>query len=270
VELNAAGWTQATFINVDTQLLNARTYERFLEQFSRAVEEAKKFEGQPMSPASRRSIDLLKLGVSAPAPDDAAKRAELATILTGMEARYGSAKYCKDGGKDCRDEVQLKTVLEQSRNYDELLDAWRGWHDQARALRGDYTRYVSLANEGARELGYQDLGAMWRSGYDMPADDFTREAARLYSQVEPLYKDLQCFARGRLARQYGEDRAMGRGLFAAGAVSWREPGRRRRCAGRPELRPGADDEVGRVVLHVDRLPAAAGDVLGALDAFPAA
>jgi peptidyl-dipeptidase A len=159
-----------------------------------------------MSPASRRSIDLLKLGVSAPAPDDAAKRAELATILTGMEARYGSAKYCKDGGKDCRDEVQLKTVLEQSRNYDELLDAWRGWHDQARALRGDYTRYVSLANEGARELGYQDLGAMWRSGYDMPADDFTREAARLYSQVEPLYKDLQCFARGRLARQYGEDR----------------------------------------------------------------
>jgi peptidyl-dipeptidase A len=206
LELNAAGWTQATFINVDTQLLNARTYERFLEQFSRAVEEAKKFEGQPMSPASRRALDLLKLGVSAPAPNDPAKRAELATILTGMDARYGSAKYCKDGGKDCRDEVQLKTVLEQSRNYDELLDAWQGWHDQARALRGDYARYVELANAGARELGYQDLGAMWRSGYDMPADDFTREAARLYRQIEPLYRDLQCFARGGLARQYGEDK----------------------------------------------------------------
>jgi peptidyl-dipeptidase A len=206
LELNAAGWTQATFINVDTQLLNARTYERFLEQFSRAVEEAKQFEGKPMTPASRRALDLLKLGVSAPAPDDAAKRAELATILAGMEAKYGSAKYCKDGGKDCRDEVQLKTVLEQSRNYDELLDAWQGWHDQARALRGDYTRYVELANEGARELGYKDLGAMWRSGYDMPADDFTREAARLYRQVEPLYRDLQCFARSRLARQYGEDK----------------------------------------------------------------
>ena len=206
LELNAAGWTQATFINVDTQLLNARTYERFLEQFSHAVEEAKQFEGKPMTPASRRALDLLKLGVSAPAPDDAAKRAELATILAGMEAKYGSARYCKDGDKDCRDEVQLKTVLEQSRDYDELLDAWQGWHDQARALRGDYTRYVELANEGARELGYKDLGAMWRSGYDMPADDFTREAARLYRQVEPLYQDLQCFARSRLARQYGEDK----------------------------------------------------------------
>ena len=163
-----------------------------------------------MTPASRRAIDLLKLGVSAPAPDDPAKRAELATILAGMEAKYGSAKYCKDGGKDCRDEVQLKTVLEQSRNYDELLDAWQGWHDQARPLRGDYTRYVELANEGARELGYKDLGAMWRSGYDMPADDFTREAARLYQQVEPLYRDLQCYARGRLAQQVRRGQGAGR------------------------------------------------------------
>jgi peptidyl-dipeptidase A len=206
LEINAAGWTQATYITVDTQLLSAKAYERYLEAFSRAVEQAKQFEGQPMSPASRRAIELLKLGVSAPAPDDPAKRAELATLLAGMEAKYGSATYCKDDGKDCRDEVQLKKVLETSRDYAELLDAWKGWHDQARALRDDYERYVALANEGARELGYRDLGAMWRSGYDMPADDFSKEAARLYTQVEPLYKDLQCYARARLAQKYGEDR----------------------------------------------------------------
>jgi peptidyl-dipeptidase A len=97
-------------------------------------------------------------------------------------------------------------VLETSRNYDELLDAWQGWHNAAKPLRADYQRFVELANEGARQMGYADLGAMWRSGYDMPADDFTKEAARLYSQVEPLYKDLQCYARGRLARKYGEDK----------------------------------------------------------------
>jgi len=206
LEVNAAGWTQATYINVDTQLLNARAYERFLATFSRAVEQAKRFEGQPMSPASKRAIELLKLGVAAPAPNDAAKRAELATLIASMEAKYGSAAYCKDGDKDCRDEVQLKKVLEESRSYDELLDAWKGWHDQARTLRDDYARYVTLANEGARELGYRDLGAMWRSGYDMPADDFSKEAARLYTQVEPLYKDLQCYARTRLAGKYGEDK----------------------------------------------------------------
>ena len=205
-ELNAAGWTQATYITVDTQLLSARANERFLESFSKAVAEAKKFEGQPMSPATKRAIGLLELGVSAPAPDDPAKRAELATLLAGMEGKYGEAKHCKEGGKDCRDEVQLKAVLEKSRDYGELLDAWKGWHDQARGLRADYTRYVELANEGARELGYADLGAMWRSNYDMSADEFTREAARLYQQVEPFYKDLQCYARGRLAKKYGEDK----------------------------------------------------------------
>jgi len=206
LEWNAAGWAQATYINVDTQLLNARATERWLAAFSKAVEEAKAFEGQPMSPASKRSIELLKLGVAAPAPDDAAKRAELATLLAGMEARYGSAKYCPQGPGSCRDEVQLKSVLEKSRNYDELLDAWKGWHDAARPLRADYERYVTLANEGARTLGYGDLGAMWRSGYDMPADAFTKEAARLYSQVEPLYKELHCYARGRLAKTYGADK----------------------------------------------------------------
>ena len=97
-------------------------------------------------------------------------------------------------------------MLETSRDYDELLDAWRGWHDAARPLRTDYVRFVELANEGARTLGFADLGAMWRSGYDMPADEFTQEAARLYGQVEPLYKDLHCYARGRLAQKYGEDK----------------------------------------------------------------
>jgi peptidyl-dipeptidase A len=207
LESNAAGWTQATYINVDTQLLNARASERGLALFSRVVDESKAFRGKPMSPASKRALDLLVLSVPAPAPNDAAKRAELATLLAGMEARYGSAVYCRGGDKkDCRDEVQLKTVLETSRDYDELVEAWRGWHDQARGLRPDFARYVELGNEGARELGFADLGAMWRSAYDMPADDFTKEAARLYSQVQPLYKELHCYARGRLARKYGAER----------------------------------------------------------------
>ena len=40
----------------------------------------------------------------------------------------------------------------------------------------------------------------------MPADAFAQEAARLYSQVEPFYRELHCYARARLARKYGADR----------------------------------------------------------------
>ncbi len=206
LELNAAGWTQATYITVDTQLLSARANERFLAAFSRWIDEAKKFEGQPMSPASKRTIELLKLGVPAPAPNDPAKRAELATLLAGMEAKYGSGKYCPSGPDSCKDETQLKNVMANSRDYDELLDAWTGWHNTARATRPDYVRVVQLANEGARALGYRDTGAMWRSGYDMPADEFTAEASRLYGQVQPLYEQLHCYARTKLAKKYGEDK----------------------------------------------------------------
>jgi peptidyl-dipeptidase A len=205
-EGNAAGWTQATYINVDTELLNARWTERWLAQFSAAVEQAKSYDGRPMSSASKRAIELLKLSVPAPAPKDPAKRAELAALLAGMESKYGAAKYCPDGPDTCRDETQLKAVLETSRNYDELLDAWKGWHDAARPLRADFQRYVELANEGAKELGYADLGAMWRAGYDMPADEFRKEAARLYAQIEPLYESLHCYARAKLADQYGADK----------------------------------------------------------------
>ena len=206
IEGNAAGWTQATYINVDTQLINAKATERFLEYLSKAVEEAKQFEGQPMSPASKRTLALLKFSVSAPAPADPAKRAEFSKLLAAMEAKYGSGKYCPQGSESCRDETKLKAVLESSRNYDELLDAWTGWHSTARPLRADYARYVELANDGARGFGFEDLGAMWRSNYDMSAEEFKREAARLYGQVQPLYKELHCYTRGKLAAKYGADK----------------------------------------------------------------
>ncbi len=215
LEVNAAGFTQATFINVDTQLLNARTNERYLAYLGKAVAEARKFEGQPMSDASRRALMLLKFKVSAPAPDDPDRRAEFATLLAGMEAKYGSAKYCPKGPESCRDETQLKAVLESSRDYDELREAWTGWHSTARPLRTDFARYVELANEGARGFGFENLGVMWRSNYDMSAADFQREAARLYGQVEPLYKSLHCYTRNRLQKKHGAERVPSGGPIPA-------------------------------------------------------
>ena len=206
LEMNAAGWTQATYINVDTQLLNARTYERFLEKFSKSIEEVKKFEGQPMTPASRRAIDLLKQGVSAPAPDDPAKRAELATLLAGMDAKYGSARYCKAGEKECRDEVQLKTVLEESRDYDELLDAWKGWHDQARGCAPTTSASSSSPTRARANSATRTSARCGARATTCRRTSSTREAERLCAQVKPLYEELHCYARARLAQKYGEDK----------------------------------------------------------------
>jgi peptidyl-dipeptidase A len=214
-EINAAGFTQATHITTDTQYLNARATERYLEYFSTRAAQARSLEGADLDPSTARSLQLLKLSVSAPAPADAAKRTELATLGTELEAMYGEGKYCPRGktalqsGVDeqgCYNLDSLSDVLAMGRNYDQLTEAWAGWHSIARPMRPKYQRFAELANEGARELGFEDLGTLWRSRYDMPAADFEQEAARLYSQVEPLYKSLHCYARGRLAKKYGEEK----------------------------------------------------------------
>jgi peptidyl-dipeptidase A len=205
-ETAAAAWTYATYINQDTEFLNAKANERWLTYFSQAVENAKAFEGQDLTPRVARSIQVLKLGVAAPAPNDPAKRAELAAIASKMEGMYGAAKYCPKGPESCKDQGALTDILANSRNYAELTEAWSGWHSTARPMRKDYVRFVELANEGARELGYADLGAMWRSGYDMPPDEFTQEAARLWNQVKPLYGQLHCYVRDRLQKTYGAER----------------------------------------------------------------
>ncbi len=205
-EVSTAGFAYATFINQDTEFLNAKATDRYLEYFGKVVEESKAFEGQSLSPQTSRALELLKLGVSAPAPKDPAKRAELSSISSKMEGMYGAAKYCPHGPQSCKDQSQLVKVMAESRKYDELTDAWTGWHTAARPLRKEYVRFVELANEGAHELGFADLGAMWRSNYDMPADQFTQETSRLWQQVSPLYSDLHCYVRGKLQKTYGADR----------------------------------------------------------------
>ena len=71
-------------------------------------------------------------------------------------------------------------------------------------MRKDFVRYVELANKGARQLGFQDNGAMWRSKYDMPPDDFAKELDRLWEQVKPLYLSLHAYVRARLREKYGD------------------------------------------------------------------
>jgi peptidyl-dipeptidase A len=106
----------------------------------------------------------------------------------------------------CKNLDALEEIIGTSRNYDEITEAWTGWHSIARPMRAKYQRFVELANEGARELGFADLGVLWRSRYDMSADDFQKEAARLYEQIKPLYQSLHCYARGRLQQKYGKDK----------------------------------------------------------------
>ena len=150
-------------------------------------------------------------------------------------------------------------------------------------MQKDYTRFVELSNKGAKELGFADTGAMWRSKYDMPPDDFAKELDRLWDQVRPLYLVAARLRAHEAAREVRRRRAARTGRFRriCSATCGRRSGRtsirlvapaKADPGYRPDQDPRSsktidadrDGEVRRGLLHVAGLRAAAADVLGAL------
>src|SRR5690606_29034736 len=109
-------------------------------------------------------------------------------------------------GEECISETDIIRFMAENRDYDRLLAVWRGWHDTARPMRPMYERFVELANEGAGEIGFANLGELWKSGYDMSPAEFEAESERLWTQVHPLYEQLHCYVRDKLADHYGDDK----------------------------------------------------------------
>ncbi|HET9767559.1 MAG TPA: M2 family metallopeptidase [Thermoanaerobaculia bacterium] len=207
VEAGRAAWVQANFITEDTQALAAVANDRLIAAGTELAQGAKRFDGLQLSPELARKMLLLKLTLTLPAPADAGKRSELTRIAAAMEADYGSGKWCppgKSSAEDCLDIGELSKVLAESRDPAKLQEAWTRWHSISPPIRKDFVRYVELANEGARELGFKDLGAMWRSKYDMPPDAFAAEVDRLWGQVKPFYDSLHCYVRAELNGKYGD------------------------------------------------------------------
>jgi len=204
-EVTAAYWVRNTYITDDTAVLAAKAGERSLAFQSSVVEQAKKYKGAKMDQNTARAIELMLRGSSAPAPNDPKLQAELAAVLTEMEGKYGAGSYCNEKG-ECRELQELEAVLAKSRDYDELLDVWKGWRTVSPAYRETYQRFVELGNQGAKDSGFKDLADAWKSNYDMDTNEFTVEARRLWDQVKPFYDELHCHVRAKLGEQYGEDK----------------------------------------------------------------
>ena len=204
-ELGAAGWVRATYITDDTAIIAAAADEKYAKWHSGMVQQALAYDDQDLAPQTRRAINLLKLGTTLPTPSDPAKRKELTMIATELGGLYGAGQYCPDDG-ECLSGSDLEGLMQSSKDYDKLEEYWTGWRTIAPPMREKYQRYVELANEGADELGYSDLGEMWRAGFDMSPSEFQGEAARLWEQVKPLYDELHCAVRAKLGEHYGEDK----------------------------------------------------------------
>ncbi|HET9598841.1 MAG TPA: M2 family metallopeptidase [Anaeromyxobacteraceae bacterium] len=201
-------WVRQTYITDDTEKLAAWANEEVMAYLSGAVPRAARLARAPgLDPATARMLKLLRLATPLPAPRDPVRRAELAAIAARLDSTYGKGKWCgPDGKAPCRDLEALTETMRTSRSWDELLDAWIGWHTISPPMKADYARLVALSNEGAREIGFADVGELWRSAYDMTPDRFAAETDRLWEQVRPLYEELHCYVRARLQERWGKER----------------------------------------------------------------
>jgi peptidyl-dipeptidase A len=201
-----AGWVQQTFITDDTEAIAARANQAANEAGATFARQAVEFDHVQVPADQRRQLNLLKVALVLATPSDAKESDELSKIMARRASTYGKGKWCTDPAKPdtCKNIDDATRILAAGGDEKTLRAAWEGWHTISPPMRKDYQRFVELSNKGAKELGFANTGAMWRSKYDMPPDDFTKELDRLWDQVRPLYLKLHAYVRIKLREKYGD------------------------------------------------------------------
>ncbi len=215
IEANLIEWVNNTYITEDTDALAARNGEQGTQMQVRFAKEAAKYEAVPGLPADlRRKLDKLRAGIVLPAPTTAGAARELNEIATRLQSSYGKGMGLL-GGKPINGS-DIEEEMGQPHTPADYAEMWQSWHDQVgKPMKADYARMVEIANDGARELGFSDVGAMWRSGYDMPPDEFAALTETIWQDVKPLYDALHCYTRTKLNEKYGDAVQPGTGPIRA-------------------------------------------------------
>ncbi len=197
-------WVNSTYLTEDTDALAAiagAEGTKMSVDFALQAAEFAKQEG--LDPIVKRKLDILRGGIVMPAPTTAGAADELSAIATDLQSQYGKGKGLLNGEEINGSDIEA--AMGTNRNPAELKEMWTSWHTNVGGpMRDDYKRMVEIANEGSAELGFADTGAMWRSNYDMPAEEFAETMDKLWLDVKPLYDELHTYVRGKLNEKYGD------------------------------------------------------------------
>ncbi len=201
---NQAQWINNTYITDDTDAVAARIGAQGTEMSVRLATEAARYMNVPgLSFDTKRKLDFLRGGLVLPAPTTEGAAQKLNDIATRLNSAYGKGKGTLKGKEINGSDIEAE--MGTNRNPDELAEMWKSWNENVGSpMKDDYAQMVAIANKGAQELGYADLGAMWRSQYDMKPDEFAALTDKLWAQVKPLYDELHCYTRAKLNEKYGD------------------------------------------------------------------
>ena len=202
--ISSASWISSNFISHDSQVVIADYSKRFTLQALEDARVAASFDSLNLEPSDRRALDLIKNGFVMPPPLNEELAGELSTIMSELEAAYGTGRHCFSED-ECYDLEGFEAIIDNSRNADELLKAWSGWREIGKPMKEKYLRMVEIGNQGAQDLGYEGLSDLWFSKYDMPTEQFAVDIDQVYEDIRPLYEALQCHVRAELNEEYGDE-----------------------------------------------------------------
>ena len=202
--VNSAYWISSNFITYDSQKIVADYSKRYTLKALETSRKASIFNELSTTSSNRRQLELLKGSFVMPPPFNDDLAGELSDISTKLEAMYGSGKHCYEDGL-CLDLEAFENIIDSSRDSNELLKAWTGWHEIGKPMKPMYLRMVDIGNQGSQDLGFDGLSDLWFSKYDMPAEEFLAETDRVWDEVKPLYEALHCHVRSKLNEEYGDD-----------------------------------------------------------------
>ena len=205
LEASKVYWINATYITDDTDALAAQIGAEGTEKSVKyALEAAKYADISGLDPVVKRKLDKLRSGIVLPAPTTPGAATELNEIATKLQSDYGKGRGTLKGQEINGSDIEAE-MGNLERTPAELAEMWASWHNNVGApMKDDYARMVAIANEGAKELGFSDTGAMWRSGYDMSPEEFADLTEKMWQEVKPLYDSLHTYVRWNLHEKYGE------------------------------------------------------------------
>lgn len=205
VEASQVNWVNNTYITEDTDAMAARINAVGTEKTVTYALLAARYAAVPgLSADVKRKLDIMRNGLVLPAPTTPGAATELNEIATRLNSQYGKGRGTLNGQPISGSDIEAE-MGNPERTPDELREMWVSWHDTVGApMKDDYAQMVGIANAGAKELGFDNVGAMWRSGYDMPPEEFTAMTERLWEETKPLYIALHTYVRARLNEKHGD------------------------------------------------------------------
>ena len=292
-EAGRAAWVQSTYITDDTEVLAARANQRLIDAVVELVKEgSKRFDGIKLPGELARKMKLLKLSLTLATPADPKESEELTRIAAAMEGTYGKGRACPEGVKDPAKCLDINAITKRHGGEPRPRRAARRVARLARDRAADAQGLRALRGalqQGRQELGFADTGAMWRSKYDMPPDDFAEGTGPALGAGEAAVPFAARLRAQQLREKYGDGVVPATGPIPAHLLGnmWAQDWENiyplvRPAERRPGLRPHRDPEgpqdrlsvkmvqLRRGLLHLARLRSAAADVLGALAVHQAA